>query len=109
MTQAIGGLMNIHRLSLCAAAAALLLAAGCGTALGQTSPAQRVILPGSGYEVVLDAVGATPGQGPSPALIEAISTWLSSSLDLPRASEPPIFRFVPPQTLLAMKHRDAAS
>ena len=95
--------------SLCGVAGALMLAIPSGAAQGQKSAGQRIVLPGSAYEIVLDAGATRPGQAPRPTLIAGISAWLAFSFKLPPATQPPKFRFVSPEALLALRRTAVAS
>jgi hypothetical protein len=87
--------------------AALMLMVPFGPALAQSTSIDRVRLPGSGYEVVLGS-SATAGE-PGPALVDAIGAWLSQGFGLPKASEPPSFRFVSTEAMIALRERGVAS
>jgi hypothetical protein len=90
-------------------APALILALALDQAQGQAMNVDRVQLPGSTFEVVLDPAAAHHRIPPGPALISAIGAWLSFSFDLPPAAEPPTFRFASLEELVALRHRGVPS
>lgn len=86
----------------------VLAAASFQAAQAQTKNVERVNLPGSGYEIVVDpAVGNRSNLGPE--LVSEIMNWLSDSFDLPMVSELPHFQFASPDMLLKIRHRGVAS
>jgi hypothetical protein len=102
-------MMTVCLRGFCRAAAALMLVLAFDTAQGQSGAAERVLLPGTGYEVILEPAAGHDPTPPTPALIEAISVWLSSGFGLPVTSPPPSFRFVSPEAMLEFRYRDVAS
>ena len=59
------------------------------------APVQRVTIPGTDYEVVLDLndIRLRSSAHPELALLAAISIWISTSVDLPRIADPPFIEF----------------
>jgi hypothetical protein len=89
----------------CGVAAALVLA----FASAQSGADERVTLPGTSYEIVLEPKNGHEPTPPSPALIEAIGAWLSFSFELPAISQLPSLRFAAPEDMAALRHRGVAS
>jgi hypothetical protein len=89
----------------CGVAAALALA----STSAQPRADERVTLPGTSYEIVLEPKTGHAPTPPSPALIEAIGAWLSFSFELPATSQRPSLRFATPEDMAALRHRGVAS
>jgi hypothetical protein len=102
--------MTTHIYRLYWIAAGLILAIPFSAGHGQSKTPERVRLPGSGYEVALHSRAVSRDLSPpSSALVEAIGAWLSFSFELPTASEPPNFRFVSPEAMIALRYRGVSS
>lgn len=66
---------------------------------------QRVLLPGTDYEVVPGSVGFRPAGNPSAQqLLAALMAWTSVNFDLPATDELPNIEFAPATTITALRH-----
>jgi Domain of unknown function (DUF6647) len=93
----------------CRFVAAMMLVLVFHPAQAQSGETERVRLPGTNYEVVLEQAAGRNATPPNADLMNAISVWLSLSFELPPASQPPNIRFVVPEVMLALRHRGVAS
>ena len=66
---------------------------------------QTIKIPGTGYEVALDAAETTPGTRLTHPLLDAIATWLSSEFELPMVDHHPRIEVVPPEKIVEVRHR----
>jgi hypothetical protein len=99
--------------------AALAMIAACSAFAGQpgdqtaptavlTSPAQRITVPGTGFQIVMGTSSLDPGTGvPQQELIAAIGSWLSH-FDLPLVGEQPHFALVPSSRMIAPRRETGA-
>jgi hypothetical protein len=70
----------------------------------------HVNIPGTAFKIIIDpAETDRDSTAPSPALIAAITNWLSFAFGLPKISEAPFVTFVAPATMVAHRHRGLAS
>ena len=87
-----------------------LQAAAAPAGAGKQAVAQKVRIPGTGYDVVVASREATPrATQPSQALLKAIVTWLSSNFDLPKHDTYPAIRFEPARKIAAFRYTGLVS
>jgi hypothetical protein len=89
--------------------AAQLAAVAPPPALKQPAP-QKVRIPGTDYEVVVDRRQATPrATQPPQALLKAIVTWLSNNFELPKNHAYPAIKFEPALKIATFRYTGLVS
>ena len=79
-------------------------AAAPSPAVKQAAP-QKVRIPGTDYEVVVDRREAKPrATQPPQALLRAIATWLSNDFELPKNHAYPAIRFEPARRIATFRY-----
>jgi hypothetical protein len=84
---------------------ALLLGIGLEPVSADQPGRQAITIPGTGYEVALDAAETTPGARLAPPLLDAIEAWLASEFDLPKAGHHPRIEIVPPAKIVDVRYQ----
>jgi hypothetical protein len=89
--------------------AAQTAAAAPSPVVKQAAP-QKVRIPGTGYEVVVDRREATPrATQPPQALLQAIVTWLSNNFELPKHYAYPAISFEPARKIAVFRYTGLVS
>jgi len=84
---------------------AFLLAIGSEAVSADHIERRTITIPGTGYEVALDAVEATPDARLTSPLLNAIEAWLASEFDLPKAGHHPRIEIVPPAKIVDVRYQ----
>ncbi len=90
-----------------ALSAGLLLAAGSAVVRADEAPTARpVMLPGTGYPLVLeDTSGGVGVRLPPRGMVLALETWIADRLHVPPLATVPRFAFATPHQLITMRYR----
>jgi hypothetical protein len=82
----------------------------CESIAGKRQNATEIVhlnIPGTTFEIVIDPSKIRrETTAPSPALINAINTWLVDEYDLPQIFEPPSVKFTSPTSMSALLYPD---
>jgi hypothetical protein len=82
----------------------------CESIAGKRQNATEIVhlsIPGTTFEIVIDPAEIHRETiAPTPALINAITTWLADEFELPQISEPPSIKFISPTSMSALLYRD---